>query len=157
MGGLRTWFSTSFRSPTTETLGWFVSIGRKANTLEENSLRSFTEVQRLVWGSFRSSTWASSFLVGSVSVVARGRVQQFSLWLVPFSSLSWWPVFYFSSFWVRSICNPFLLSIIKVEIFPVLYGIRLQCFLSFYFTWQSSVEWMFILRQIVVFSNFLHF
>jgi len=132
MRGLRTWFSTSCSSPRTETLGWFVSIGRKPNTFEETSLRSFTELQSLVWGSFRSSTWASSVSVGSVSAVAGGRVQQCSLWPVPFSSLSWWPVFYLSSSWVRSICKPLFIIYNKSWDFPsVLYGIGLQCFLSF--------------------------
>ena len=39
------------RSPRTETLGWFVSVGRKPNSLEETPFRSFAELQGLVWGS----------------------------------------------------------------------------------------------------------
>ena len=153
MRGLRTWIIYFSRSPRMETLGWVVSVGRKPNSLWGDFIQKFHRALVILeWGSFRSSTWASSFSVGSVSAVAGGRVQQFSLWPVPFNSLSWWPIFYLSSFWVRYICKPILIFIIMLSLFQfyvvwdcsvscLLFYMAIFCWINVYFTANCGIQY----------------
>ena len=141
MGGLRTWFSTSRCSPRTETLGWFVSIGRKPSTLEETSLRSFTELQSWCEDHSDLQLGLHHFSGFSVSCCRResatvqfvaSAVQQLILVASFLSQLFLGQIY---------MLNPFLLSIIKAEIFLLFYMV-LDCSVSCHLFYMAIFCWI---------------